>query len=216
MKENAKTTQRHTWTAAIALFVWTASAMAGAVASATPAETPRNPNRRDVSTSFSSTIAMRMVGTQLQPNSPNDMDSLPMEPVTMGRTPLYPGVTFRTLRSGPTGHSLEFAVTPGFDAAVITLQFSEAVSMTLADQGNLRLQTYAGESSLGFPTAFQQALFEKRPVAVAYQVSDDGTVTLSVGESDDMLPLLIQVPLQGVSLVMDSANSTSESVTGLR
>ena len=144
------------------------------------------------------------------------MDTLPMGSAAVVRTPLYPGVTFRSLRSSRTGHSLEFAVTPGFDPAVITLQFSEAVAITLANKGNLRLQTYAGESALGLPTAFQPALFEKRPVAVGYQVSDDGTVTLQVGESDHMLPLLIRVSLQGISLVLDSANSASASVGGIR
>ena len=105
----------------------------------------------------------------------------------------------------------DFDVAPGADPSVIHLAFQGARDVRIDAQGELRVNTSAGEVRLRKPVAYQEIAGSKQPVPVGY-VLKNNSVAFQVAEYDPRSPLVID-PILIYSTYLGGNNiDTSNSI----
>jgi uncharacterized repeat protein (TIGR01451 family) len=142
------------------------------------------------------------------------------------RVPTYSAVRYREAYPGvdvvyygnQSRLEYDFRVAPGADPRRITLAFDGITTAATDDEGDLVLETAAGEVVQRKPVAYQEAGGGRREVAVGYKV-DGARARFEVGAYDASLPLVIDPVLvyssylggdgddQGLAVAVDSAGS---------
>jgi uncharacterized protein (TIGR03437 family) len=109
----------------------------------------------------------------------------------------------------------DFIVAPGADAQRIRWAFAGAQALRVDAQGELVLQTAAGEMRLLKPQAWQEVAGERRPVACAYAIKGKQQIGFKLGAYDRRRELIIDPVLlyasflggsgfeQGVGIALD-------------
>ncbi|MCC2667927.1 MAG: putative secreted protein, partial [Armatimonadetes bacterium] len=98
----------------------------------------------------------------------------------------------------------DFVVAPGADPAAIRLRFDGAERATLAENGDLLLDTPAGTLRQHRPVVYQETAGRREQLEGAYRLADAGTgttVTFEVGAYDRTRPLVIDPVLSYVAAV---------------
>lgn len=85
----------------------------------------------------------------------------------------------------------DFDLAPGIDPSIIQLAFQGAAGVKINAQGELIVDTTAGEVRLRKPVAYQEINGSRQPVAVGYALKDKSSVTFQVAEYDINRPLVI-------------------------
>jgi photosystem II stability/assembly factor-like uncharacterized protein len=107
---------------------------------------------------------------------------------------LYPGVD---IVFHGTGSRLEydFALAPGADASRIGLKFTGAQRVRVDEQGDLVLDTAAGELRQRKPLIYQERNGRREIVDGRYRITGDGQVAVNIPRYDRRRPLLIDPEL---------------------
>ncbi len=85
----------------------------------------------------------------------------------------------------------DFVVAPGADPGRIRLKFSGQDAVETAEDGSVILRMAGGEVRQQRAEVYQALSTGRRNVAARYEVGADGLVTLSLGEYDRALPLVV-------------------------
>ena len=106
----------------------------------------------------------------------------------------------------------DFDVAPGTDPSVIHLAFQGARDVQIDTQGELHVNTAAGEVRLRKPVAYQEIAGSKQPVPVGYVLKNKNSVAFQVAEYDPRNPLVID-PILIYSTYLGGNNiDTSNSI----
>jgi uncharacterized protein (TIGR03437 family) len=89
------------------------------------------------------------------------------------------------------GLEFDFEVAAGADPNKIRLRWSEAKSVRLDANGELVIETAAGELRLRKPTVYQERDGRRTLVAGGYRMAVNGEIRFSLGRYDRTLPLVI-------------------------
>lgn len=84
----------------------------------------------------------------------------------------------------------DFIVAPGADPRRVKLSFAGAQTVRVDEQGELVLQTAAGEMRLLKPQAWQEVNGERRAVACEYAINAERQVSFRIGAYDDRKELV--------------------------
>ncbi|MGC1416872.1 MAG: SBBP repeat-containing protein, partial [Candidatus Acidiferrum sp.] len=106
----------------------------------------------------------------------------------------------------------DFDVAPGTDPSVIQIAFQGAEGVKINPQGELVVNTTAGEVRLRNPVAYQEVAGSKQPVAVGYRVKDKSSVSFQVAEYDSSRPLVIDPILAYSTYLGGSSIDTSNAI----
>ncbi len=113
---------------------------------------------------------------------------------------LYPGVEV-TVFGAPGGWEYDVFVAPGADPAAFAFAVAGAVHADVNAGGELVLVTPTGQEVRHHaPVAWQEAGGVREPVAVRFDLRDDGSVGFAVGWYDHALPLVIDPPVYATYL----------------
>ena len=85
----------------------------------------------------------------------------------------------------------DFIVAPGADAEQIALRFDGADSLKLNGNGDLVLETAAGELRQHAPVIYQETSSGKQFISGGYKLAADQQITFALGDYDHNLPLVI-------------------------
>jgi hypothetical protein len=127
--------------------------------------------------------------------------------------PNYAQVRYSQIYSGidlvfyGNGGALEhdFVLQPGVDPSCIALQLDGAESVTLEDDGNLRIELAEGLITFERPVAYQMVAGVRRNVDAVFTVDHDGTVRFQIGSYDKAEKLVID-PVLSFATYLDSAS----------
>jgi len=126
---------------------------------------------------------------------------------------LYPGVDAIFYESGGRVE-YDLLVAPGVDPAVIQMRFAGAGGMRLSAEGDLVLETAAGEIRQRRPAVYQQEGSARRGLAGRYRFLGDGGVGFTVAGRDPSRPLVID-PVLSYNLRMGPRPTTAGQLAGL-
>lgn len=105
----------------------------------------------------------------------------------------------------------DFLVAAGADPEAIQFQFEGVGKLGLDGNGDLLLQTAAGELRQHKPQIYQQMNGNKREIAGGYRLHDDGHISFRLGPYDKSLPLVID-PVLSYSALIGDANGLGMAV----
>ena len=103
---------------------------------------------------------------------------------------LYPGIDLKVYGSGRQVE-YDWVVAPGADPAAIRFRYERARRTHLDAEGNLVVDSPAGEIAHKKPAAYQETNGRKIPVACRYERLDADTYGFRVGRYDRRRPLVI-------------------------
>ena len=109
-------------------------------------------------------------------------------------TAVYPGVDL-VFYGNDSRLEHDFRVAPGADASRIAFRFDGADSLKTSITGDLRVRTGDNLLVLQRPTAYQEGTHGRTPVAAAFTVAHDGTITFALGPYDPTRELIIDPAL---------------------
>lgn len=109
-------------------------------------------------------------------------------------TAVYPGVDL-VFYGNDSRLEHDFRVAPGADASSIAFRLDGADSLKTSITGDLRVQTGDNLLVLQRPTAYQEGTHGRTPVAAAFTVARDGTITFALGPYDPTRELIIDPAL---------------------
>jgi hypothetical protein len=133
--------------------------------------------------------------------------------------PNYAQVRYSQIYSGTdlvfygNGSALEhdFELQPGADPSRIAFQLDEARSVTLEDDGDLRIGLADGAITFERPVAYQMVAGVRRNVDAAFSVDHDGTVRFQIGSYDKAEKLVID-PVLSFATYLDSVSDGVDAI----
>jgi uncharacterized protein (TIGR03437 family) len=105
-------------------------------------------------------------------------------------THMYPGIDC-VFYGDQKGLEFDFEVSPGADPDQIRLRWSAAKRVRLAGNGELAIETAAGDLRQRRPTVYQERNGRRIFVDGGYALAADGEIHFSLGRYDRTLPLII-------------------------
>jgi len=133
--------------------------------------------------------------------------------------PNYAQVRYSQIYSGTdllfygNGGALEhdFVLQPGADPSRIAFQLEGAESVTLAENGDLRIGLADGAITFERPIAYQMVAGVRRNVDAAFSVDHDGTVRFQIGSYDKAKKLVID-PVLSFATYLDSLSDGVDAI----
>lgn len=123
---------------------------------------------------------------------------------------IYPGIDARYYRDD-AGLKYDVVVAPHAEIARLRMRYDGAASVTIADDGSLRIATSVGEVREARPASFQ--MIGGRRVAVSSSfVIDERGVGFSIGRYDRSRPLVIDPSLAFASYVGGGADDSGRGI----
>lgn len=156
-------------------------------------------------------------GRDPQPGRVNYLDGLEGDWIT--DVPTFGSVRYEgifrgidVIYHGRTGQlEYDFVVAPGADPSAIALSFSGIDGMTIAANGDLLLESAAGQIAHKAPVVYQETASGRRLVPSAYRV-DGGLVSFTVGAYDRSRELVIDPVLTYSTYLGGRSNDTAYAV----
>jgi uncharacterized protein (TIGR03437 family) len=124
---------------------------------------------------------------------------------------VYPGIDV-VYRGGDAKLEYDFEIAPGADPADIQLSFEGAEQIRIRSNGDLTLQTAAGEVRHSRPIAFQEGRRGRRPVEARFIANNSGSYAFEVGPYDHEKPLVIDPRLVFAGGLGGSGNDQAWSI----
>ena len=124
---------------------------------------------------------------------------------------VYPGVNL-TYHGNQQQLEYEFTIEPGTSPAVIRLAITGAESIALDAQGDLVLQTVAGDLEEPAPVLYQEIDGARQAVSGNYVLEPDGQVGFAVGAYDASQPLVIDPTLAYSSFLGGDGNDQGNAI----
>jgi photosystem II stability/assembly factor-like uncharacterized protein len=124
---------------------------------------------------------------------------------------VYPGVNV-VYYGNQSQLEYDFDVAPGADPSAITLNFSGQQGMQIDNQGNLILQTSAGNVVEQAPVAYQDTTSGRQTVASHFVLNANGQVSIAVGAYDTTQPLVIDPMLNYSTYLGGSGADEGEGI----
>ena len=109
-------------------------------------------------------------------------------------TAVYPGIDL-VFYGNDSRLEHDFRIAPGADASRIAFHLDRAETLTLSPAGDLQVATGDNLLILQRPTAFQESPLGRTPVAAAFALAPDGTVTFALGSYDHTRELVVDPAL---------------------
>jgi hypothetical protein len=103
---------------------------------------------------------------------------------------IYPGIDL-LFYGNQNQLEYDFKVAPGANPSDIKLRFEGADKVEFSKEGDLILQTTAGNVSHNAPVAYQEIAGSRHDVAAKFEKSDDGLISFKLGAYDHNQPLVI-------------------------
>lgn len=107
----------------------------------------------------------------------------------------------------------DFIVSPGADPDRVRLDFEGCQSVSIASNGDLILDTKAGDLRHGKPFVYQEVDGTRREVAGSYRITGPDQVGFQLGEYDRTLPLVIDPVLEYSTYLGGNSNDFSKDLT---
>jgi hypothetical protein len=111
----------------------------------------------------------------------------------------------------------DFELRPGGDPSNIAFKLDDAQSVTLEDDGNLRVGLADGAITFNRPVAYQMVAGRRRDVDAAFTVGGDGTIRFRLGTYDQTEKLVIDPALSFstyLSSLAEQANLIATDASG--
>jgi uncharacterized protein (TIGR03437 family) len=143
-------------------------------------------------------------------------------PVSQTDIPTFQRVRYSGLYKGidclfygdQKGLEFDFEVAAGADPAKIRLRWSDARSVRLDANGELVIETAAGELRQRKPTVYQERDGQRISIAGGYRMAANGEIRFSLGRYDRTLPLVIDPVIFALDQNLITVNAMAGDAAG--
>jgi len=126
---------------------------------------------------------------------------------------IYPGIDL-TYYGSARDLEYDFVVRPGADVSAIRLRFAGRTTLTVGDEGELRVAVDGRElATWRAPVAYQQIAGTRRAVTCSYVLRAGRELGFTTGEYDRSAPLVIDPVLLYASFLGGSGAEAAEAIT---
>ena len=108
-----------------------------------------------------------------------------------------------------------FKISPGASPATILMEIEGSDTISIRDDGSLRIKGEQNELTMSKPVAFQQTPEGTKLVKVAYNILNDHQYGFTVGDYNPKLPLFIDPVLAATYLGGSGVEGTAEVAVGI-
>lgn len=125
---------------------------------------------------------------------------------------LLPGVDLHLGVDRAGDPKYEFRLDAGIDPSTIVIDYVGADALSVEPDGRLRIATSVGPVHEAPPVAWQQRGAERVPLAVRFELTDDGGVRFRVGRIDPALPTIIDPAIRFSTYLGGNGNDVGRGV----